>query len=230
MKSMAVMVVYSVDRRWDWTRLSVSSFREHFPDQPLLVVDHNNNATEREFLLSSGALLLNNSGPNTHGGGLDLACSWCIENNYPVMVHFEPDCFITSCHWYDNLIKAIDDGNEMAAVARVPFGPLHPCPSAWLCETIRYTFDTISCVEDALTEDYSKLIPPLKMQKWLNSPEGRKEDWVNFWGKLWDTGLKNWYEAALRGKAAQVNGNGIRHYWYGRRRGPENHLEFLPLL
>lgn len=226
------MVVFNEGGHWDWTRISVGSFREHFPDHPLIVVDHNNNAPEREFILSSGALLLDNPGKHTHGGGMDHALRWCLDNGHDVMVHFEPDCLITGRKWYDNLLEAIEDGYWMAGTVRIPFGPIHPCPSAWLCKTISRSFHVHHKGDDYLHPNYAHVIDNVDLTNWLNRvpPDWTHAEWYDFWVNHWDAGGKNWFEAAVEGRAELVNGDGIHHYWYGRKRGPENYPELIPLL
>lgn len=226
MKSIAVMVVYSDVNRWDWTKISITSFREHFPDDPLLVVDHNHFAPERAFLASWGAIVLDNHGPTTHGGGLDAARLWCLENGYEVMVHFEPDCEVYGRRWYANLVGAIEFGYWMSGSQKMPFGPIHPCPSAWLLDKFDHTFQACLRGRDVMHDRYSEFVPFPDQLDWIDQ-HPPTWGWQRFWTYWWDTGMKNWFDAAVQDKAALVSCEDIRHFWYGRQRGPEEHPALL---
>lgn len=130
------MVVYNVCKDWEWTQISVASFRRHFPDHTLVVVDHNDNPAERAYLLGQGAVVLSSGPSTTHGAGMNRAAYWCAQNGYDVIVHIEPDCLISGREWYDRLLEPLEAGQWMAAPNRMPFGALHPCPSAWVINKV----------------------------------------------------------------------------------------------
>ena len=153
-------------------------------------------------------ILVHNPGPDrTHGAGLDLALQWCRERGAEAMLHFEPDCYITGAEWYRELIAAVEHGAWMATTFRKSWGPLHPCPSIWNVREVRASFRRADGRPEAAHPRFAELVDVARFERDVRlTPEAK-------W--RWDTGLKAWFEAALAGRAVQVSGKGITHYWRG---------------
>jgi len=223
MKTAFLMVTYNKNRKWDWTRLCVTSLRECF-DEPLIVVDHNYNAEEALFLRNKATLIKGNrpwEDTINHGTGLDQGIEWCKENNIDVVVLIEPDCTIHGRNDYNNLISAIEEGNWMASTFRYPYGALHPCISAWKVSEIKHSFQCCPKQEDCYHPKYNEVINVKSLVKTICS-KNLPEFYFLYW---WDTGIKNWFECAINNKSKFVSNSDTVHYWGGHKRNPESFMK-----
>jgi len=231
-KAAFVMVLYNDSESYDWTKISVTSFREHFPKAPLVAVDQNHNPKEVEFLKSQDAIIINGKRGDQHGTGMDLAIQWC-KGKVDVMIHIEPDCIFLGRKWFDLLMSGVvDDGNWMSGSCQYEFGPIHPCPSAWDVNQVKHSFEYVSKRKDIYLPQHHKLIDFKALIKDLhikNEKHGytKEQNHVFLYG--WDTALKNWFEAASQGKAIKVETtNDFFHFWHGSCRSIEDRMGKIP--
>lgn len=92
----------------DWPARMLKSLRKHFPNEPLVVVNHLQTPLMREdYVDKKTTMIFNGSGWNAggHGGGMDAAFSH-LRNRKDVthMVHIEPDCTFSGREWYEDMI------------------------------------------------------------------------------------------------------------------------------
>lgn len=222
-------VTYNSYGNFEWTKICVSSFRGIFPKEKLLVVDHNHNPQELDYLQSQKAEVIPNfidkkSLPpdsirrsNTHGMGLDILVQEARTRGFERIVFIEPDCFFTSNVWYKELNAAIDEGNHMAGVIQFPCNQIHPCGSIWLIDSIPYSFEHAHKGEEVFTPEFLKILNyPELCKRTIRYPKAAR--FTSFW---WDVGIKNWYFLALRGLAKKVSDEGFMHFWHGSKTPPE---------
>lgn len=209
---MAFVTVTYAEGRWDWTEHSTPLFRRYFPIEDWLVIDHNGVPSEKEYLLRHNAIVLPDHG-KTHGDGMDRALEWCKQHSIDVMIHWEPDCTISGNSWVQNMVIAIERGAHMAG--SVCFcGMIQPCPSAWLVDEVKHSFNPTPRGFDATHHLYRDLVDIKSLCSVF------KDDATLLYMSLyhWDTGCKNWFEAAIKGCAVMVQGNDFLHHWEGRKR------------
>lgn len=204
-----------------WPAHMLRSFRQHFPTEPLLLVNHLPTFRLSELYIDKYTTIIDNPrGHNAggHGGGMDAAADYLRRNGVPFMVHIEPDCTFTGREWYDSMREAMASGATMAGPNQFPYGPIHPCPSMWLVDAIPCSF---KC-------DY-KYHPPTvydarKQAEWLSQQDWPPEAYHAHMA-IWDTGLKAWGLAAQQGKAVVTSGVGIEHHWEGRKKPVPHELQ-----
>jgi hypothetical protein len=153
---------------------------------------------------------------------MDLALEWCRAHGVDAMLHIDSDCRISGTGWYHNLVGAIARGASMASCARKPWGPLHPSVSIWDVHEVRASFERADGLADAQHPRFPELIDVARFSREPDVPGGDplRTPWK------WDTGIKAWFEAAIRDRAVLVPGPGIAHYWYGSH-GREQHLHLF---
>ncbi len=229
----ATQVVIVAYRSPLWIRVSVGSFRRHFPGQRVLVVDNNPRPgdprwdpaceVERAWLAAQPdvEVLRNEGGDRRHGRGMDLALAWCRARGVDAMLHVDSDCRISGAGWYHNLVGAIAGGAWMAAIARKPWGPLHPSVSIWDVREVRASFERCDALADAQQPCFAELVD---IERFAREPDVEGDPRHTPW--KWDTGIKAWFEAARRDRAVLVPGPGIAHYWYGSH-GREQYLHLF---
>lgn len=207
-----VAVTYNEYNDFNWSQICVSSFREIFPHQDLVFVDHNENPQEIEFLIKKDVKVIKGHPKKTHGFGLDVAADYCRENNHKIMIAIEPDCIFTEKTWAKNLIKSIKSGNKMASTFKYNYGLLHPCGSAWSVKDIPASFDVQSNAKEVGDKEfrqimnYELLFESMVEQKYSN-------DLLWFFTHLWDTGMKNSYIHQKNKSAELVDKTGFIHFW-----------------
>ena len=162
----------------------------------------------------------------SHGHGIDTAVSYIKDHNiadYAILA--EPDCIITGINWIDRLNESALKGYHLAGFESQAntssITPLHICPSIWKIDEITGSFKIQKRDVSAFpTHDQSILNYKTiaKMIYLTNMPEHGAWIWFHFW----DTGIKNWYELALKGRAESIDScDGFYHFFYGRYRPPK---------
>jgi hypothetical protein len=232
MNSMGILPVMTAFKTHVWTKISLSSFHEVFPDDLVLVVDNNPEIDaegwtdicreETEWLTSHPNLLYrkNPNSPKRHGLAMDLAASAARELGYKFILHFEPDCLISGRDWFENLVEGAR-GNWMVGSHRKDYGPIHPTPSIWDLDQIKTSFETQPRDHDESHPRFRELFDLEHLRKRVLN-EGDSWDW---WGKYWDTAQRAWFLAAIEDKARLVEkAADFVHYWSGSRpdRGPHS--------
>ena len=198
-----------------WPKVMLRSLREHFSNE-LILVNHLGEDLPPEYFDDNCTILKNNSNCFKHGDGIDIAVEHLKERGIDYFVHIEPDCLITGKEWLEELVKAAKVGAIMAGPHRLPFGPIHPCPSIWHVPRIVESFN-ISARTETLDRNIFKY---KKMVRWLYEND-LAERGVIIWCDMWDCGIKNWYEAAKLNLAINTNSTvGFRHFWSGSSRKP----------
>lgn len=206
MKSCVCFVTFYNYNNFDWTKLCVLSFKKIFKNKiDLIVVDHNKNEEEINFLNKNKITIIENkSNYLSHGHGLDVAVNYAKENLYDSIVFIEPDCFISGRLWYNNLIKSLNTGYSMSATTKHPAGWLNICGSAWILKDIPGSF-TIQPKKEK--EVFSKKHDELK----LNIFSKEYYESLNFFYYYWDCGIRNWF---LLEKTQLVDGSGLNHFYF----------------
>lgn len=206
---LSVIVSY---RAPHWLRVAIRSFWNHFPDQPILVVDNNPPPgdtlfeevfTEETTWLQSlpNLTVLRHSGPRSHGAALDFAMQYCREHSYKKMLTFEPDCLIRNRAWLEEMLEAMES-QQAWLVGRYKrhHNPIHPCPTLWEVSKRWYSFDLCGVLEDSRHPQYYELVRHAEAEAW------ERRDW--------DTGFKNWFIAATNDKAVCLEpSEGFKHFW-----------------
>lgn len=216
-----VLISYHTDR---WIKVALRSYRRHFPDGMVLVIDNNPAPgapgwtplceQERAWLRARpDVLLVVNEAPHKgHGTGMDCALAWCLENDVEAMLHFEPDCLITGTRWFEALQDALDAGAWMAGSHRKLYGPIHPAPSLWRTREVRASFEIQHRGDDVQHPRFRELFDLDWLVEAIRNDGGRWE----WWRDHWDTAQKAWFLAAVYGKATLVAETpDFHHYWGG---------------
>jgi hypothetical protein len=228
---------------------AIAGFNQHFPKNKLLVIDNNplpgeafdywrqfNSKEvvekEKEWLQKRNDIIFVRSDiettnePLTHGDGLNFARRWCLEHGFDAMCHFEPDCSITGRNWYERLKQGIDWGYWMCGLSQAPGHGIRPCPALWLLKPTKHIdFNIQPKGEDVNHPRYDKLIAPGVYAK------ARGEEVVSFYKTHWDTGIKLWFECAIRDKALcnpPTNADFV-HLWNGSEKNVRNIIRLLRL-
>jgi hypothetical protein len=232
---------------WDWIKIALRSFHAHFPGEKVLVVDNdsddNRYARKRAWLHAySGAVVIRN--PLTreavfwrhhhprhnhhHGAGIDLAVDYCRQRGYEFLLYFEPDCLVAGRAWVENMWRQLQGGawmtggNIAARTARI----IHVCPSMW-------RIDSPCCATSFMRQSKER-----DRQHPLFTVLTGFDEVALTWEK-WDTAQKNWWIAALHGKAwhSTIPSGDFFHYWSGSGylgkngvRGHPHHARFAPYL
>lgn len=200
----------------EWPKVMLRSLREHFVEEVILV-NHLNGPLPAEYYDDNCTIL--NPEPSSklsHGAGVNTAVEFLRKRGDKYFIHIEPDCLITGKSWVNSLIGAIASGAIMAGPCKLPFGPIHPCPTIWDIDRISDSFD-ISYRSQAINQ---KVFSYKKMARWFVD-NNMKDDEIWFWCHFWDCGIKNWYKAALDGLAVDsADSGGFRHLWNGRVKPP----------
>jgi hypothetical protein len=227
-----VVVSYQTRR---WIKVALRSYRRHFPEGMILVVDNNPKPgergwsadvqEERAWLKSLPDILLieNPATRKSHGSGLDLAADWARQNGFEFLLHFEPDCLISGRRWYEALRDAVDRGAWMAGSCRRPYGPIHPTPSLWRVDRIESSFeDRVRGVDEAHPR-FRELFD----LDWLVNAIREQRGAVSWWQTHWDTAQGPWFRAAMHDRTALVSPtNDFHHFWLGST-GHRNHAALV---
>ena len=212
MKVLPVIVAFKTPL---WVRIALRSFSQWFPGKPVLVIDNNPHPGERayderaaeesQWLRDQDSIFLfrhHNRGPTagfppfSHGAALDAGIQWCRQQSIDAVVLFEPDCFIAGREWFLCMVEALEQGAWMAGAKTTPFGPIKPCPSAWMVEHIHGTF--MPTPRPMNHPRYDELVDDEKMWQCIDP------DLRGFWKHYWDTGFQNWFYAAAQDKATAL--------------------------
>lgn len=217
-----------------WITESLPKFREAFPQIPFLIIDNNPALTdppkrrdsfqlssylvsakwtpqceaERVWLLTQDVAVITTPRYSSHGHCIDLAVNWGIINGYNTMIHIEPDCSTYGPNWLNNLFQAIRDGYWMATGFTVPHGELHPTPSIWRLDIVRY----MNLSFDYRTRD--PLQQERRFYELINIGKLLGTDWSGFW----DTGLLASYRCARKKRALVVSCKDFAHHFHGSMR------------
>ena len=228
-----VMVSYTVPypgmdsnpEGWECIKVALRSFHEHFPDRKVLVVDNDSddpaNDPKRAWLHAyPGAIVLRN--PLTrnaefweahhprrhqhHGNGIDCGVDHCRRHGVPYMLHFEPDCIVSGTSWLEAMWQCIAEGAWMAGINCCNHSReiIHVCPSLW-------TVDTPACEPSFARQPIEDDRKHPRFEE-LTRFSGTARTWDR-----WDMGQKNWWVAALAGRArwAQPVRDDFEHYGAG---------------
>lgn len=199
----------------EWPKIMLRSLREHFSEEVILV-NHLGRSLPPEYYDNNCIILDGLQNKMTHGAGVDAAVEFLKNRGDKYFIHIEPDCLITGRDWVNGLVGAAASGAVMAGTYRLPFGPIHPCPTIWDINRIDGSFD----ISNRIGHVDQRIFNYRDMIRWLLD-SGFNDDDIWFWCHLWDCGIKNWYKAALQGLAVHsVNSDGFRHFWGGRLRSP----------
>lgn len=231
------LVTYSSTYSYEWPKISIPSLRKHFPDNPIVVIDHNDNEEERAFLEQHNVEIIRGERGASHGKGIDVAVTWCREHNKQFMMHLEPDCLVYGRSWFEQLWYGIGKGNWMAGLFQHAYGPIHPCPSLWVVDRIPGTFEITPKDKDVFHPKYSTFLNTKKLvQQLYEDFQGRSESECHKalydqpltdafkWLYTWDVGLKNWFECAIKNKAYLSKAKDFTHFWMGSCREPHGVL------
>lgn len=225
---------------WDSIKVALGSFHDHFAQEKVLVVDNDKDdeayAGKKKWLYSyPHAIVVRNQltqapdfWPNHHprsnhhhGHGIDLAAAYCRRHGYDYMLYFEPDCLITGTAWFDAMWECMVDGAWMTGInpcnhsARI----IHVCPSIW-------KVDKPPCALSFAHQPMAKDREHPSFTEMTEFIESARE-WV-----CWDTAQRNWWIAALEGKAlrAHPERQDFVHYrggsGYAGKRGVRGHPDY----
>jgi hypothetical protein len=212
-----VMVSYTVPypgmdtnpEGWECIKVALRSFHEHFPGRDVLVVDNDNDdpahGPKREWLHAyPGAVVLRNPQTQTpafweahhprrnqhHGNGIDCGVDHCRRHGVPYMLHFEPDCFVKGTCWLEAMWQRIAEGAWMTGINWCSHSRqvIHVCPSLWVV-------DTPACEPSFARQPIEADRKHPRFGQLTRFSYGTRS-----WDR-WDTGQKNWWVAALAGKA-----------------------------
>lgn len=236
MNIVAVVVPYFTYR---WSRIFLRTFRMHFPDMPLLVIDNNPVPGERlikrwkydhavqyfpicgeeEKLYRRDPLVtyIRNTIPasvitRTHGHGMDMAVDWCRRNNVERFLHLEPDSIVAGRKWYVDMATAIDRGAWIAMSSKTSYGAYIPTPGIFLTGEIKHSFEWTHKQNDMYHPAYKRLMD-------FSTFDGREYQLSLM--RHWDEGEKIWFEAAKVRKFTETANKDYFHFGFSRARQPE---------
>lgn len=197
-----------------WPKIMLRSLRDYCNSEVILV-NHLHHDVPEEYKDDKCTILEMGHNPS-HGAGIDLAIDHLRNRGVKYCVLMEPDCVILGDSWLHNMINAIKNGAIMAGPSRLPFGPIHPCPSIWDINRISGSFQVTNRDIDI---DLS-IFNYVEMIKWLHTNQF-DETSIWLWCHKWDCGIKNWYMAATQGLAVETVNNGdFKHFYNGRTLRP----------
>lgn len=236
MNIVAVVVPYFTYR---WSRIFLRTFRMHFPDMPLLVIDNNpipgetlirrrrhDHSTkyfsicglEKELYLRDPMVThVRNPFPaspttKTHGHGMDLAVDWCRRHHVEMFLHLEPDSIVTGRKWYDNMITAVKAGAWIAMSSKTNYGAYIPTPGLFVTEHIRHSFGWVAKDGDLYHPAYKRLV---------DFSQFNVREYQHSLMRNWDEGEKIWFEAARLQKFTHTENPDYFHFGFSRARPPE---------
>jgi|TARA_B100000959_G_scaffold233246_1_gene250547 hypothetical protein len=122
-----VLVVIVLFRSLKWTKVSISSFFDHFIGD-MLVVDNNlsyhpqhwpynecewvTNRFDVEVIKNVNAKrFFSKTHGGTHGFGIDRAMDYAKNNGYKYILHIEPDCVFWDTVWFEEINERIREEN-----------------------------------------------------------------------------------------------------------------------
>jgi len=211
MKIAFLTVIANKVKSYDWARISLPLFREHFPDGFLVAIDHNRSEDKHNILkLASVVLYTPLTEDQGHGMGMQTGFQWLRKNGFDVMVHIEPDCMYSGTQWYTNLISALQNGAWLSGLNQNPWGTMQVAGSAWKLDQVQHSFKTRMKLEDAFCPHHRRLIDERTMGEVLLRNGAPLQFW-RFNLYMWDSGLKNWFECASQDKAVLVDGPDFCH-------------------
>lgn len=195
------------------------SLREHFSEEVILVNNLSGPMPDEYF--DDNCIILDAGGRElSHGEGIDVAVEFLRSRGDLYFIHIEPDCLILGRDWAIRLVDAIMSGAIMAGSYRLPFGPIHPCPTIWDISRISGSFG----ISERSGNIDTRIFNLSAMVRWLVDCNVC-DSGVMMWVRLWDCGIKNWYEAALQGLAKHTINNGdFVHFFCGRLLSPRDRL------
>jgi hypothetical protein len=211
---------------WDWIKVSLRSFHDHFPGERVLVIDMEDEryAGKRAWLHAyPDAIVIRNpvtrdvrfwkdhncNSNHHHGAGIDLAVDYVRRHGYGFLLHFEPDCLVTGRDWVERFWRDVQSGAWVAGghIAAHSDRMMHVCPSMW-------RIDSPCCATTFLRQGKGTD----RQHPYYATLTGFDEVALNW--EDWDTGQKNWWIAAIQGKAfrSYMPPGGLLHYWRGSGR------------
>jgi hypothetical protein len=140
----------------------------------------------------------------------------------------EPDCLIKGTRWHEELVHAVEEEKYwMAGLFKRSHGPVHPCPSIWLVNKLKFSFESVPKNNDVFHPRFTEVFSIKKLAQNL-AKENHSEDINRFCFFMWDTGFKNWFDMAVQNKAKHISmtNQDFVHFWHGSERQPK---ETLPL-
>jgi hypothetical protein len=208
-----------------WIKVALRSYHHYFPADTVVVVDNNPDEgdpgwdaeceAERRWLAHYpwARVLKNESADKRHGAGIDVAVEYCRSMGAECLLHFEPDCLISGVEWYDELWRGIDQGAWMCGAMRQCYGPIHPTPSMWRVQAIAASFADQPRGSDPQHPRYAEVFD---YETLMNRVRDESADRGVWWTIHWDTGQKNWFEAAVRDRAVLAGATtDFRHFFCG---------------
>jgi hypothetical protein len=144
--------------------------------------------------------------PMHHGHAMNFMRQWCVENDYQIMVHIEPDCSFTGTIWLQNLVRAIEEGYWMAGSEKMTSGILKPCCSAWNTE---HEWDFSGGLPRIYDAEYQKVFPNHIREFGPTVDTNFAHKQIQ---KSWDTAQHAWFECEKAGKAKTVTAPDFTHH------------------
>jgi hypothetical protein len=210
---------------WDWIKIALRSFHVHFPGEKVLVVDNDMEderyAGKRAWLHAHpDAIVIRNPATRDfrfwkdhnprdnhhHGTGIDLAVAYCRRQGYAFLLYFEPDCLVCGTVWVDNMWEGMERGAWVAGPNTASHSDriIHPCPSIWRIDS--------SCCRTTFLRQSKGVDRQHPLYPALTGFDDVAMNW-----DAWDTAQKNWWVAALQGKAFRSHfpHREFIHYWNG---------------
>jgi len=205
-------VTYNTYQNYDWTKVCVLSFRKHFPNVDLVVVDHNSNAEELRFLRLHNVIVLENKGEKSHGAGLDCIVEYA-KNQYDIIVFIEPDCLIFGEKWLYDMCESIKAGFSMCGFNKWKYGALQIGGSAWDIKSIPGSFQRSFKSKEEINNPKFKELIDFKYMLFRDENTEYDKETSCFLIYQWDVGIKNWFSLALENKTCQIKNDGFIHYF-----------------
>ncbi len=214
-----------------WIKVCLRSYRDHFPDHPIAVVNNNpakheppDGTNDKSCDWSAACdvetrwlerfpriTLLRNPGPNReHGACLDLLLQFSRQAGYDYMLCLDPDCLVRGRAWLERLMQAAEAGDWMTGGSYCAAGPLHNVPAIFDTRVDWHSFRAATRGEDLRHPRYQEVVDLERLRRF-------SETFCDGAAVLnWDTGQRNWFLAATADKARFVDcSDGLIHFWGG---------------
>lgn len=198
---------------------------------PIVVVNQNprpefrdvrpHNPKETEWFKSqSVAAYLENHGGATfdweltaHGRGIDIAADWARDHGYSILTHLDADSLIRGRIWHERMSEHVQRGAWAISGERRWHGYPGLSPSMWRIDILRGSFLHVRRGEEMANPETERAIG---WSAYVQKVGDANNGWFK---KFWDTGQKNWFEAAVAGKAVCVDEvSDFIHFGAGGRR------------
>jgi hypothetical protein len=210
---------------YPWIKVSLLSFREHFPLSPILIIDNNPDVgspqemrkvqEERSWIHKwrekdvCNEWIKSEIPQKRHGLAMDLAAMWCRSNRIPWLLHIEPDCLISGVNWARQILEPIKQGAWMCGSCLKEYGPIHPTPSIWSVNYLASSFEVQLRGDDVWHPKFHTLFDMKKLSELVGGLG-------DYWGHYWDTAQRAWFDAAKEDKAVSVDPSpDFKHFWRG---------------